>query len=301
MTSKPVLVARIAGGLGNQMFIYAAARRLAHVSGAELALDMSNGFSRDGYGRFYQLDWFALNARRARPLECLQPFNRLRRKISTRLHKNTPFSNSPFIKQKGVAYEPELIDTRIRQRVYFEGYWQGEGYFADIAEIIRDDFAFVKPMGQKNEETGKKIESVNAVGVHVRFFSEPGAEKSDNSTISYYTKACAEIEERVNAPHYFIFSDRPQAACDMLNLPPGRFTLVDQNASDEMAPCDMWLMSQCRHFIIANSTFSWWGAWLGNAADKIVCAPAIAPSPFRKYDSWGFPELLPSAWVQIES
>ncbi len=301
MTQRPVLVARIAGGLGNQMFIYAAARRLAHVSGAELALDTKNGFSRDGYGRFYQLDWFSLNARTARSSECLQPFNRMRRKLSTRLYKEKAFSDSPFIKQKGVIYAPELLRTRVTRNTYFEGYWQGEGYFADIADIIQDDFTFAKPMGRANENISRRIKENESVAVHVRFFSEPGAERSDNSTIGYYTKARAEIEKRIDNPHYFIFSDRPQAALEMLKLPPDRLTLVDQNATDEMAPCDMWLMTQCRHFIIANSTFSWWGAWLSKNDSKVVCAPAVGPSPFRKHDSWGFKELLPNSWLQIET
>lgn len=299
MIKKPTITARIAGGLGNQMFIYAAARRLAVVNDAELALDMLNGFSRDGYGRFYQLDWFALDARRATPWECLQPFNRFRRKISSRLYKDTPFSDSPFIKQKGVEYAPELLDTRISRDTYLEGYWQGEGYFADIDDIIRQDFRFVKPMGHANDQLAKKMSGGKAVAVHVRFFSAPGTEKSDNATISYYNNARAEIEKHIEDPHFYIFSDRPEAACDMLNLPPRSFTLVDQNASDEMAPCDMWLMTQCRHFIIANSTFSWWGAWLGGADDKVVVAPAPVTDIVGKYASWGFKELLPSAWKTV--
>lgn len=299
MKKKPTLTARIAGGLGNQMFIYAAARRLALVSDAELALDMHNGFSRDGYARFYQLDWFALNARQAKPEECLQPFNRIRRKLLARRHKNKPFSNSPFIKQNGLAYAPELLDTRIERDVYLEGYWQGEGYFADIADTIRADFQFVKPVGKANEEMAKEMAKGTSVAIHVRFFSPPGAEKSDNTTISYYNNARSELEKHIANPHYYIFSDRPGAARDILNLPTGQFTLVDQNASDEMAPCDMWLMSQCRHFIIANSTFSWWGAWLGQDADKRVYAPVLTDKLGGKNASWGFEGLLPDAWRQI--
>ena len=299
MKKKPTLTARIAGGLGNQMFIYAAARRLAHMSEADLALDMVNGFSRDGYGRFYQLDWFALNARQATPRECLQPFNRLRRKLAKRIHKGKDFSHTPFIKQNGVAYAPQLLDARITRDTYFEGYWQGEGYFADIADAVRDDFQFVRPMGKANEEMARKMKDDTAIAIHVRFFSPPGAEESDNASIGYYNNARAEIEKHINNPHYYIFSDRPQAACDMLNLPSERFTMVDQNASDEMAPCDMWLMSQCRHFIIANSTFSWWGAWLGMAEDKRVYAPTLSKTLGGKFASWGFEGLLPEDWIRI--
>lgn len=300
MREKPTVIARIAGGLGNQMFIYAAARRLAHANGAELALDMENGFKRDGYGRFYQLDCFALNARRATPRECLQPFNRYRRQYLKRKYSDTPFSATPFIKQKGIVFDAALLDTRISQDCYFEGLWQGEGYFKDISDIIRADFALAWQPDATNAAMATQIRQQEMpVALHVRFFAPPGAAKSDNTSLRYYQNAMAALEEKTTNPHYYIFSDRPQDAVEMLRPESHRFTLVTHNDSAEAAPFDMWLMSRCRHFIIANSTFSWWGAWLGNAEDKLVFAPELTNDVVGKYASWGFDGLLPDAWNQI--
>lgn len=299
MTKRPTLVARIAGGLGNQMFTYAAARRLAQVNDAELALDVHNGFSRDGYGRFYQLDCFALNARHARAGECLQPFNRIRRKYLKRKYADRPFSYAPFIKQKGVAFDAALLETKISRDCYFEGLWQGEGYFKDIADTIRADFALAWQPDTANAALAADIkERDSSVALHVRFFDAPGAAKSDNATLRYYQNAMAALEAKVANPHYFVFSDRPQDALEMLGLAARRVTLVTQNDKAEAAPFDMWLMRQCRHFIIANSTFSWWGAWLSDNKDKLVFAPKLNED-IGKYASWGFDGLLPDEWHQI--
>jgi len=297
---KPTITARIAGGLGNQMFIYAAARRLALANHATLALDMENGFSRDGYGRFYQLDCFALDAPRASPHQCLQPFNRLRRKYLARKHDATPFSQAPFIKQKGVAFNAALLEAKISRDCYFEGLWQGEAYFKDIGDIIRADFALAWEPGAENAAMAQAIgQQESATALHVRFFAPPGAEKSDNATLAYYRNAMAALEKKIDHPHYYIFSDRPHDAVDMLDLESHRFTLVTHNDSAEAAPFDMWLMRQCRHFIIANSTFSWWGAWLGEAEDKLVFAPELTNDVVGKYASWGFDGLLPDSWTTV--
>ena len=300
--TRPLLVARLSGGLGNQMFIYAAARRLAIKNDAELALDQTNGFVNDPYQRFFQLDLFKLKARNATPREAMQPFNKMRRKLAIHRNKKLPFSQRDFIKQNGVDMEPALLDAKLGPYTYLEGYWQGEPYFADIADIIRQDFQLARQPNTPNMamlDTIKQYEM--PVALHVRFFAPPGAEKSDNAALDYYRKAMAALEERVSNPHYFIFSDRPHDAVGMLGLPAGRFTTITHNDSPETAPYNMWLMSQCRHFIIANSTFSWWGAWLGSADNKIVFAPALTTDIVGKYASWGFDGLLPDDWEQIQA
>lgn len=302
MKKKPTVVARIAGGLGNQMFVYAAARRLAYANGVDLALDMENGFKGDVYERFYQLDCFALDARRATPRECLQPFNRLQRQYLKRKYADAPFSATPFIKQNGIEFDAALLDTRINQDCYFEGYWQGEGYFKDISDIIRSDFTLAWQPDATNAAMAAEIKKQETpVALHVRFFAPPNAEESDNTSLKYYQNAMAALEEKTPNPHYYIFSDRPQDAIEMLRLESHRFTLVTHNDTAQTAPFDMWLMSRCRHFITANSTFSWWGAWLGDAEDKLVFAPELTNDVVGKYAGWGFDGLLPDTWITVAS
>ena len=176
--TRPLLVARLSGGPGNQMFIYAAARRLAIKNDAELALDQTNGFVNDPYQRFFQLDLFKLKARNATPREAMQPFNKMRRKLAIHRNKKRPFSQRDFIKQNGVDMEPALLDAKLGPYTYLEGYWQGEPYFADIADIICQDFQLARQPNAPNMamlDTIKQYEM--PVALHVRFFAPPGAEK----------------------------------------------------------------------------------------------------------------------------
>ena len=105
------------------------------------------------------------------------------------------------------------------------------------------------------------------------------------------------MEKKLSNAHYYIFSDQPDAAESQICIPRSRFTLIKNNIGDEMAYADLWLMAQCKHFIIANSTFSWWGAWLGLFPDKIVIAPGFEKCYGNAW--WGFRGLLPKAWIKI--
>lgn len=292
------IIARVFGGMGNQLFIYAAARRLALVNAAELVLDEVSGFERDyRYQRHYQLDHFHIPCRKATPAERLQPFARVRRALLRRWNARLPFARRRYIEQEGVDFDPRLLDLRPRGTLYFDGYWQSEGYFKDVAGAIRQDLAIRPPADAANQAMAARIREHTAVGVHVRFFDEPGAGGINNAPGDYYHRAIAEMERRVPGAHYYLFSDRPEAARARIPLPEAQVTTVDHNFGDAAAIADLWLMTQCRHFIIANSTFSWWGAWLAENPDKHVIAPG-----FEMRDgimAWGFRGLLPERWVKV--
>jgi hypothetical protein len=104
------------------------------------------------------------------------------------------------------------------------------------------------------------------------------------------------MERKIESPRYFLFSDDPDADLAMLALPLGRVTVVSHNRGSENAYADLWLMTQCRHFITANSTFSWWGAWLGGRERKIVCTPALK---IEGKAAWGFKGLIPEGWIKV--
>ena len=145
----------------------------------------------------------------------------------------------------------------------------------------------------------RRIGDSVAVAVHVRFFDSPneivGNSVANNTPQAYYARAVEQLETCVPDAHYFIFSDQPEAARSCIPLPEHRLTYVSHNQGDDDAYADLWLMAQCQHFIIANSTFSWWGAWLAASPDKLVVAPG-----FEKRDGvswWGFKGLLPEEWI----
>lgn len=97
--------------------------------------------------------------------------------------------------------------------------------------------------------------------------------------------------------HYFVFSDQPAVAREAILLADDLISLVSHNEGDENAYADLWLMTQCRNFIIANSTFSWWGAWLAKHADKQAIAPGSEMREGKM--SWGVPGLLPEEWLKL--
>jgi hypothetical protein len=291
------VIPRIVGGLGNQLFIYAAARRLAHVSGAELVLDSVSGFQRDAYGRSYVLDQFNIPTRKATALERLEPFSRARRYILRRWNKRLPFAQRKYIVQEGMDFDERLLHLRPHGTVRLEGYWQSEQYFRDVGPLLRKELAVKQPRDDANHVVSRQIRGCTAVAVHVRFFDEPGTEGLNNAPSGYYARAVHQMEQLVPGAHYFVFSDRPGEARRRLPLSDDRVTIVGHNDGDENAYADLWLMTQCDHFIIANSTFSWWGAWLSPNELKHVIAPG-REIPQGK-TAWGFRGLLPESWIQL--
>lgn len=291
-------VVRIKGGLGNQLFCYAAARRLALVNRAELVIDDVTGFARDRrYRRRYALDRFRISARKAAPRERMEPFERYRRGLAKFLAKRRPFHRRRYVEQEGIDFDERLLTYRVRGTVYLDGLWQSEGYFKDVEDTIRKDLQISPPVDRLNQGMATRIAACNAVAVHVRWFEGPEtADCPHNIGSSYYTAAIQEIRDKVTKPYFFLFSDKPEAAMQTLDLPEDAATCVSHNKGDENAYADLWLMSQCKHFIIANSTFSWWGAWLSPHHDKIVIAPAMKVTGMT---GWGFQGLLPSDWSQI--
>jgi hypothetical protein len=300
--NSSIIIPRIFGGIGNQLFCYAAARRLALVNNAELVIDHVSGFKHDyKYQRQYQLYHFNLPCRKATAAERLEPFSKIRRYFKRRINQHLPFENRRYIQQQGTDFDSRLLKVKPLGTVHIEGYWQSEKYFGDVAPIIRQDLQIQPPIDSKNKDMADSIEKHMAVAMHVRFFDEPDVKGVHNASANYYHRAILEMEQRVPAAHYYLFSDRPKEAQRLIPLPDSRTTVVDHNQGDAMAYADLWLMSQCRHFIIANSTFSWWGAWLAAQPDKIVIAPVFRLINFGRHSitSWGFEGLLQEMWIKI--
>jgi hypothetical protein len=291
------IIPRIFGGLGNQLFCYAAARRLALTNNAELIVDDVSGFVRDHeYQRHYQLDHFTIPCRKATPFERLEPFSRVRRALKRKWNQRLPFEQRAYIQQQGIDFEPRLLHVKPQGAVYLEGYWQSEGYFKDVETTIRLDLQIKPPADSTNVAVAEEIRNSTAVCVHVRFFDEPRTKIINNAPADYYTLAVEKMAGLAPNAHYFVFSDQPEAARIRIRLPDRSVTLVSHNQGDERAYADLWLMTQCKHFIIANSTFSWWGAWLSDHAHKKVIAPGFEMRHGKM--SWGFPGLLPDEWIK---
>lgn len=298
MNGDVKIIPRIFGGIGNQLFCYAAARRLALVNNADLVIDDVSGFLYDvTYKRRYQLGHFNIPCRKATSFERLEPLSRARRYLKRAINLQRPFEQRQYIKQEGIDFDARLLQVKPRGTVYLEGYWQSEGYFKDVEQAIRGDLCIIPPTDSLNQGMAEEIKNSCAVALHVRWFDAPSkGVTAHNIAIDYYRRAFELIEQKVISPHYFLFSDDPDAAQSKLALTGKRVTVVAHNKGDDKAYADLWLMSQCRHFITANSSFSWWGAWLGISDQKIIVTPKLT---IRGQASWGFNGLIPVSWVVI--
>jgi len=299
------VVVRLKRGLGNQLFCYAAARRLAWVNDAELVLDAVTGFKYDHlYRRSYALGAFRIPARLATSAEQMEPVGRVRRLIARKLSERKPLAQRRYIQQVGVDFDPGIVTLRLQEgTTYFDAFGQSERYFADIRELLLQDFAMSAPAEQSNLEMAKQIEASPSVALHVRWFDAGDAAHSSNMSLAYYAQAIPQLLAKIGRGHFFIFSDRPaQTEALLAPLMQGQpCTVVRDNAERANAEADFWLMRQCRHFIIGNSTFAWWAAWLGEHSHDgtHVFAPARNVDPEHSVTAWGFPGLLPERWTVL--
>jgi hypothetical protein len=298
-----MIISRITGGIGNQLFIYAASRRLALKNNIDLVLDNISGFTYDkNFKRNYQLDHFNIPCRIATATERLEPFSRVRRYLKRIINKKLPINKKSYILEEGRNFETQLLNFHPKRLIYLEGYFQSENFFKDAELIIKEDLIIRPPNDNKNLSMLKKIQNKNSIAIHIRFFDKniialnQKLKNITNTSIDYYKKAIKKMNEYFSNAHYFVFSNQPKEINNYLFLDKNQVTIVDQNYSDSMAYADLWLMSNCQHFIIAKSTFSWWGAWLSNNKKKIIIAPKIEGD---KHAEWSNKSLLPNTWIQV--
>ncbi|MHC5003898.1 MAG: alpha-1,2-fucosyltransferase [Planctomycetota bacterium] len=266
-----MIVVNVFGGLGNQMFQYAAGRRLAHVRGTELRYDAS---ALAGTTRQLQLDAMRIAAGPATPEQLATVRGRARRRWRRLLERaRTRPGDLRYVREHGFRFDPSVLD--LPDDVYLDGYWQCERYFDDVADLIRAELELREPPDEADRRVLELVESVCSVSVHVRrgdFVSDPRASRYHGvCDADYYLRATALVAGLVDRPHFVVFSDEPDWARANLDLGHPT-TIVDHNGPDR-GPHDLRLMSRCRHHVIANSSFSWWAAWLDPRPDAIVCAP----------------------------
>ena len=302
---KKKIIVLLKGGLGNQLFTYACARAIALRNNAELVLDSVSGFKNDSlYKRTFALNDFNVSGRLSSYFERKEPLGRIRRSLSRRLSSNKPLSAKRFIQQVGVNFDPDLLCLRLQEgATYFDGFGQSELYFDDIQDVIFNDFSMHCRQEIGDIELSKKIaKNKSSVGIHYRWFDDNNA--LSNISLDYYTKAINKIALNVKSPTFYIFSDNPLRTKEKIRPLLKRYehVFMENNLSTDKASRDFWLMRHCSHFIIGNSTFAWWAAWLGEYRDRtatIVIAPALSIDPSISSTAWGFYGLLPDRWLKV--
>jgi len=283
------------GGLGNQLFQYAAGKSLSIFHDTELKLDL--GWFDRYNERLYELNNFNIDASIASPHEANRytgmyksKINRIFWRIKQKLFYLSIYNELQF------HFDENFFNTP--KNVYIQGYWQSQKYFADIDNLIRDNFLFITPQTGQNIEVAKLITSLNSVSLHVRrgdYISSPGIKNLYESLdMSYYSQCIDEMTAKIKNPHFFIFSDDPDWVQENFKIK-YKHTIIKHNEHN-MSFEDLRLMALCKHHIIANSTFSWWGAWLSRNSGKIVCAPRQWFGIERQV-ARDMRDLIPSTWI----
>jgi hypothetical protein len=288
-----MVIVKIQEGLGNQLFQYAAGSSLARRLDTQLWLDTSH-FLPQALRRF-GLDQFRISARILGPRGCywLRKIEKDRYSSLRRALDMAGIFRTIVDQQRGF----ERLPGRAAGIRYLDGYWQSEKYFAADRARLLDELSFRAPAAPELEPMLTRLGAENSVCVHVRrgdYVSTPyGVNNYAACRLDYYRAAMAHVSERVAGAKFYLFSDDPPWL--RANFFPSENLVIASGESGRGDLDDFRLMTICRHFIIANSSFSWWAAWLGRWPDKIVVAPRQWYCSAKFTDK----DLVPEHWVRL--
>jgi hypothetical protein len=287
-----VILLRLSGGLGNQLFQYAAARHLADLHQTELVLDTywyAHTPKRDT-PRTFELVHYPVRARVATALEA----------VWCRLHGGRVTRRLPFLprrwkhfSERRFAFDPVFL--QLPDNTYLDGYWQSYRYFEAVAASIRSELVPIAALGEKDSAIANLMHSTQSISIHVRrgdYVSNTTAAAHGVCGLDYYHKAVQYMLAKIEHAHFFVFSDDPVWTRENIVLSED-VTYVEHNGAP-FAFQDLRLMSLCKHHIAANSSFSWWGAWLNPAPDKVVVCPMHWFADSRDTST-----LSPADWVRL--
>ena len=288
-----MIIVNLTGGLGNQLFQYSFARYLARLNKCELKLDVSSYKSYEWHN--YSLSPFNVDEIFATPEEChyfkgtgLTIFQKIHRKI---------FNLNYLLVEDSFQFNPKY--KLWNSPGYVSGYWQSEKYFKEIESELRNQFSILIPASKKNQVIIDQMQRENSVSLHIRrgnYVNVNHVNKIHGTcSLNYYNSAVAIISSKVTNPKFYVFSDDINWAKDNLYL---NFETIFVDINDSKTDYeDLRLMSNCKHNIIANSTFSWWGAWLNSSNNKIVVSPNIwfKDEELNSLTS----SLIPEEWYRI--
>ncbi len=291
-----MIVTELQGGMGNQMFQYAVGRHLSVIHNAPLYLDTCFLNARSPKKNFtfrsYDISIFNIDASIA-PLKIAKAYGFQKSifiKIISRFTNPGPIK---FVGEKKFCYNENVL--LLPDNVYLSGYWQTEKYFQYIRHIIVKDFTLKAPLPGHIESLKNQIRKCNAVCLHVR--RGDFVHNSMHGTLGndYYSKAADIISSKISNPVYYVFSDDINWCKQNILLPDKNVHFVDDSYAGEKGSGHFCLMVSCKHFIIPNSSFAWWAAWLSANPDKIVVAPKV----WFHSSTWDTSDILPPSWIAI--
>jgi len=304
-----MIIVALSGGLGNQLFQYATAKSIALNLNCTLKIDNSwfkkihiiEDFSHENATtiRDYSLKHFKIDSQIAGEslLNWIQRF-----RIYSKKSKLFKAIGNIFLKQFQYQYitsnEFSIEKIQSEKRVYLNGYWQNNTIIEENREQLLREFKLRDDINSENKTFLDQIKKTNAVAIHFRrgdYINKPNSKKLHvNLSDQYYDEAIEQMNSNIKNPYYYIFSDDINWVRNNIRLPEN-IKFIDSDSGEHE---HLYLMSQCNHFIIANSTYSWWGAWLSTSQNKIVISPKYWYNDFNLNDKI---IRIPEDWIKIDN
>jgi hypothetical protein len=302
-----MIIVKLWGGLGNQMFQYALGKKIAHLNHTELKLDVSLLLDRSPRKNFtyrnFDLDIFNVSAQIASAEDikyfkvAKNKFEKIIKIINQKIFGIATNKKFNYIIESQFNFNPIIL--KAVDNTYLDGYWQTEKYFNDIENIIRNEFILkIKPT-QKIKDLEEKILNTESVCINVRrgdFVNNPVANKFHGvCDIDYFNEAIAIIEQKISNPYFYIFSDDIDWCRANFKDVKHNYLIVDHDFAGKNFEYYLYLMTKCKEFIIPNSSFGWWAAWLSENRKKNI----IAPKKWFQSKTRNYSDLLPDSWIKI--
>lgn len=293
-----MIIVKISGGLGNQLFQYSFGRSLSIKLNTDLKFDIQTNYNysfftkRDVALKHFNIDLNLATKKEIRKLKYFENefFVRMERKAVQKL----PLLNRRYVVQN--LFNNQKRIPNYKDNCYYDGYWQSENYFKSIEDIIRKDLEFKFQINQNNQTIFDDINSNESVSIHIRrgdyITIKANSKLFPVCSIEYYRRGINFFVNKFKNPIYFVFSDDIDWAKD--NFKGNQFRFVDSNL--DCPEIDLFLMSRCRNNIIANSSFSWWGAWLNRNKEKIIIAPK---NWYNGKLNDSTIDLIPETWIRM--
>lgn len=295
-----MIIVKLAGGLGNQMFQYAFARHLAIKHSVELKLDVSDLNNPSLTGEYSIRDLGLSNFNIVSNVASVDEIAQYKKgrfgKLLDLIYLNLPFNfNKLYIREPFFKfYKMALCSPKDS---FLDGYWQSENYFKDIRKELLVDFSIVSELSCDTIKLAEKICSENAVSIHIRKGDYISISENQNIYATcesgYYLAAMKKISDLHKDVVFYVFSDEPDWFA--VNVPSVQKVNYVLHNTGKNSFQDLYLMSLCKHNIIANSSFSWWGAWLNKNPEKMV----VAPKGWFKNNIKDTSDLIPKSWIQL--
>lgn len=292
-----MIVVRMQGGLGNQFFQYAVGRAVSERLACRLFLDVSwyRNLPKRATPRAWELGRYPIQAECLDPRDERSPWFCSMERLGCVLRSGGRWHWARSFRERSMDYDPRV--AKLHSGWMLEGYWQSPLYFDAVSDALRCELQPGTPMGADDERVAAEIlaDPQLAVAVHVRrgdYLSGVHAAHHGVCDLDYYRRAFEQIRRRIVGARFFVFSDDPAWVRSRTDVFGGAHLVSHNDTSSAFQ--DLRLMSLCRGHVIANSSFSWWGAWLSPGSGKFVVAPS-------RWLAGGepMPSLMPPEWIRL--